>query len=315
MEGQSGPPPEETMMSSKPAGQVITCVQVGCAISTIKNPATMLISRPREPGRPTCDSCARSAFDHDVTGQLSLHPLSEYVDMFAEAKQALNATPGQVIRGETATGRPTRQHWDTGEAIITPVPAPAARVGNGFTAEERAARGGRDPAARRNPAATRWAAGAASLTSLALGITLCSESVHMEQSFMTIWGIFFIALPFLVAGIALVIWILKLAAVEAQRYKAWKATLSPEDRRAVDLAELAALTAGAYAVHERVKHSRERSAALYQERSAASRAGSVRHSEQMAAAQESWERQYGANQQGPAGPGPTRRSDIHGNLI
>jgi hypothetical protein len=287
-------------------------------IRKLTSPATMLISAWDGPGKPTCDSCARFAFDHDTSGQLSLAPLSGYVDMFAAAKQVAFATPGQVIRGETGS----RRHWDTGEQVITPAPAPApapapvpvARAGNGFTAEERARRAGRGPAARRNTARTCWTAGLASLASIALGIVLCSESVHMQQSFMTIWGVLFIALPFLISAVLLFGWILKLASAENQKLKAWKATLTPQQRLGVELAETAALYATWAGVHHHVKESRARGAAAFQARSAAYVAGQAQQQQnQMAADLRQLASQGGQGGQ-PIGPGPTRRSDIYGNF-
>jgi Na+-transporting methylmalonyl-CoA/oxaloacetate decarboxylase gamma subunit len=58
------------------------------------------------------------------------------------------------------------------------------------------------------------------------------------------WGVFFILLPFLAVAGRIVIEVIKSGVDEAQKYKNWKAGLSPEDRRKVELAETAAVWAG-----------------------------------------------------------------------
>jgi hypothetical protein len=67
------------------------------------------------------------------------------------------------------------------------------------------------------------------------------------------WGAFFIALPFIAGAIRLLAAIAHVAAGEHRQYRAWKASLPPEERMAVELAEAAALTAAAIAWHEHNK--------------------------------------------------------------
>ena len=62
-----------------------------------------------------------------------------------------------------------------------------------------------------------------------------------------LWGAFFLVLPLIVAAIV------RAAAAEHQRYRAWKASLTPEQRLAVELAEAAAATATAIALWEHHK--------------------------------------------------------------
>jgi hypothetical protein len=67
------------------------------------------------------------------------------------------------------------------------------------------------------------------------------------------WGAFFIALPVIALAIVVVAAIAHVAAGEHRQYRAWKASLPPEERMAVELAEAAALTAAAIAWHEHNK--------------------------------------------------------------
>jgi hypothetical protein len=89
-----------------------------------RNPATVLVRFLSQAPKPSCDGCARRTWE-SYPGDTQLSPLGEYIDWFAEVKQASLATPGQVIRGEAITS--------PGPAYQEPAPAPA---GNGFTAEE-----------------------------------------------------------------------------------------------------------------------------------------------------------------------------------
>lgn len=155
--------------------------------TSCRNPATILMKFASGTWLPACDQCARRIYE-SYPHMTEFAPLADYVDLFAAAREAALATPEQVIQA--------RQTWDTGEPIITPAPARPVQAGNGFTAEERAARAAR-PKTAGPSSRTWWTAGIATLASWALGITLCSESVHMQQSFMTVWGVLFILLPFL----------------------------------------------------------------------------------------------------------------------
>jgi hypothetical protein len=299
------------------------CRQTGCLISKQAQPATVLLrTRIHPTGLPACEACARFQFEMFSPGDVELAPLGEYVDLFAEAKQAMNATPGQVIRGEPAS---LRQTWDTGEPVITPVATLApARAGNGFTAEERAARTGRQGAKLSKRA---WRGlGIFTLGSLLLGIVMVAAgTAHGNNGFSgqgstsgsplaQHLGIALIVLPIVAWVFVLLLTTISEGAKEAQRYKAWKATLSPQQQRELWLAETAAMAAGAYAVHHHVKASRARGAAAFQARSAAYQAEHAqRQQDQMAADLRSLA--SGGGQQFPVVPGPTRRSDIHGNLI
>jgi hypothetical protein len=53
-------------------------------------------------------------------------------------------------------------------------------------------------------------------------------------------------------------WVVREIEAQIRRERAWKATLTPQERIAVDAAEVAALAAGAIAAHELVKRQGER---------------------------------------------------------
>jgi len=104
-----------------------------------------------------------------------------------------------------------------------------------------------------------WISGL-TMASAALGIFLISwgnrlgaQNYYYNVEPWGLWGAFFIALPVIAGAIRLLAAIAKAIAAEHQRYLAWKAALTPEQRAAVELGELAALTAAAIAMHERHK--------------------------------------------------------------
>ena len=67
------------------------------------------------------------------------------------------------------------------------------------------------------------------------------------------WGAFFVALPVIALAIVVIAAIAKAAAAEHRRYREWKASLPPEQRAAVELAEAAAAAAAAIAMWEHHK--------------------------------------------------------------
>jgi hypothetical protein len=97
---------------------------------------------------------------------------------------------------------------------------------------------------------------AAAAGSEGLGVALISWGNHLSAQDYTydvvpwgFWGAFFIALPVIALANVVVAAIAKAAAAEHQRYRAWKTSLPPEQRMAVELAEAAAMTAAAVAWH------------------------------------------------------------------
>ena len=101
---------------------------------------------------------------------------------------------------------------------------------------------------------------AAAAGSEGLGIFLITWGNHRAAQDYTydvvpwgFWGAFFIALPVIALANVVVAAIAKAAAAEHQRYRAWKTSLPPEQRMAVEVAEAAAMTAAAVAWHEHNK--------------------------------------------------------------
>jgi hypothetical protein len=100
-----------------------------------------------------------------------------------------------------------------------------------------------------------------SMCSWIIGILLITEGNHRaaQDYYYNIvpwglWGAFFFALPFIAAGLMIVGFMLSLAATEHQRYMAWKGSLTPQHRAAVEAAEFAALATAAIGLHEHHKH-------------------------------------------------------------
>jgi len=101
---------------------------------------------------------------------------------------------------------------------------------------------------------------AAAAGSEGLGISLVSWGNHLSAQDFTydvipwgFWGAFFIALPVIAVAIVVVAVIAKVAAAEHRRYKAWKASLDPGQRAAVELAEAAAATVAAIGMRQHHK--------------------------------------------------------------
>jgi hypothetical protein len=71
------------------------CRWSSCAVSSRPNPATMLMDLNGTGRLPACDDCARRYYEMRPD-LVTFAPLSEYVDMFAAAKEAALATPEQI---------------------------------------------------------------------------------------------------------------------------------------------------------------------------------------------------------------------------
>ena len=93
------------------------------------------------------------------------------------------------------------------------------------------ATGGRRPRHGVNRGAWKLpATGSLVLASWALGIFLIAEGNHQAAQALEgsvaapwiLWGLFFIALPFVIGAIAVLAAVVRAAAAEHQRYRAWK---------------------------------------------------------------------------------------------
>ena len=74
-------------------GEVLYCRMGGmCDIG--RRHATILVSVSGNPFLPSCDKCARDAYELQPN-YVRLAPLAEYVDVYAAAREAALATPEQ----------------------------------------------------------------------------------------------------------------------------------------------------------------------------------------------------------------------------
>ena len=90
------------------------------------------------------------------------------------------------------------------------------------------------------------------------GNHLASQDGTYSSAPWSFWGVVFILMP-LWAGIGWVVTeVVKFSARQHRRYRQWKASLTPQQRAAVDLAEAAAMTAAAVAMREHHKRTNAR---------------------------------------------------------
>lgn len=121
--------------------------------------------------------------------------------------------------------------------------------------------------------ARAWTLGLASAASLVLGIALMVHGDAIDQTgaqgsgWMTL-GVLFFLVPILTGISAGALWLIGEISKNIRKERAWKQTLSPGERTAVEVAETAALFAAWAVVNHAVKESQARSAAKFQERSA-----------------------------------------------
>jgi hypothetical protein len=95
-----------------------------------------------------------------------------------------------------------------------------------------------------------WTGG---ITVIAHADQLGAENYDYNGQMLDTVGVILILLPLIVAVLWIAVRIAGMAAGEHRRYQAWKGTLPPGQRTAVELAEAAALTAAAIAWHEHNK--------------------------------------------------------------
>jgi hypothetical protein len=249
-------------------------------------PATLLVIINETPGIPCCDVCAHRFYNMDPY-HVRLASLDGYVDMFAAAKQAAFATPEQFtapvpITASTALDDKVlrriwadrviycRVHWCEKSRLLTPAGQRLNAIGglwypacqkciNEFDPDQVEIApmseddtawelGMADEYARDHhwskpvSPALWWTAGISALVSFVLGGVMVA---HENAA-----GLFFLALPVLFVIGAVVVMAIRDAAEEIQQGEARQATLTPGQQAAVNVAEVAALGAGAYAVHE-----------------------------------------------------------------
>jgi hypothetical protein len=201
-------------------------------------------------------------------------PLSEYRDWYAEARR-------QMQDGVTVVTAEVIDEASTRAAAPSPAPvqprAAAICAGGPAPAQAPAASGpppGSSPGApaagpgttmSRQGARTLGGAGIAVTACVIFGLVLITWGNHLASRDGTtssapwnFWGVVFILMP-LWAGIGWVVTrLVKFSAQQHRRYRQWKASLTPQQRAAVDLAEAAAMTAAAVAWREHNKRTNAR---------------------------------------------------------
>src|ERR1700757_5207087 len=134
--------------------------------------------------------------------------------------------------------------------------------------------------------ARAWTIGLSTLASLVLGIALMVHGDAIDQAGLQgsgwmAWGVILVLIPVLTGSGAVVVFLGREISKDIRKERAWKQTLTPQQRTAVRVAETAALYATWAAVHHAVKESKARHAAEFQERSAASQARRAEHDRRM----------------------------------
>jgi len=116
-----------------------------------------------------------------------------------------------------------------------------------------------------------WTISLSSLASFILGIALMVHGDAIDQAGLQgagwmAWGVLFVLIPVLTGIVAVVVWLGREISKDIRKERAWKQTLSPQQRTAVQVVETAALFAAWGVVHESVVKGREREAARVDQR-------------------------------------------------
>jgi hypothetical protein len=257
-----------------PQWQDIVCENTGCRIRRRQRPAAVTLASIWSGALvPSCDECARRQYNHRP-GDYRVLPLSEYRDWYAEARSqmrdAVTVVTAEVIDEACArAAAPSPAPVVPRASAISargPGPAPAAAASGpppGGSPGAPAAGPGKKMS--RQAARTLLGAGIAVTASMAFGIFLITWGNHLASRDGTyshapwsFWGVVFILMP-LWAGIGWVVTqVVKFSVQQHRRYRAWKASLTPQQRAAVDLAEAAAMTAAGIAMRQRHKRTNAR---------------------------------------------------------
>jgi len=216
----------------------------------------------------SCDECARRQYNH-LPGSYRVLPLSEYRDWYAEARSqmqdAVTVVTAEVIDEACArAAAPSPAPVVPQAAAISvrgPVPAPAAAAsGPPPGGRPGAPAAGPGKKMSRPTARTPLGAGIAVTAGVIVGVVLITWGNHLasrdgtySNAPWTFWGVVFILMP-LWAGIGWVVTqVVKFSAQQHRRYREWKASLTPQQQAAADLAEAAAMTGAAIAMREHHK--------------------------------------------------------------
>lgn len=277
-------------MSEPVSGRIIMCQGSGCVACPDGSRAAVTIVTPSGACLACCDGCARYMYGN-LPQYYRILPLSEWYDQYEDAKAsaavsgivecevvsepaaqasreapegagALPAAPPRKAPREiqeSAARMPPHQHGYPGAAQGTSASSPAEPGGRAIGRHRASRSSDRARSAGRN--STAIVAGLLSVAaSWAIGIFLISWANHLGARDYTydvipwaLWGAFFVAAPLLALALRVIAAIAKAAAAEHRRYREWKASLPPEQRMAVELAEAAAMAAAAVAMHEHHK--------------------------------------------------------------
>ncbi len=234
---------------------ILYCEGTGCLIRRRQRPAAVTLASIWSGALTlSCDECARRQYNHSP-GSYRVLPLSEYRDWYALARNQMQDAATVV----------TAEVIDDGSA---PFPAPvqpqaAAISAGGPAAAPAAAASGPPPGSSpgappagpgkktsRQAARTLLGAGIAVTACVIVGVFLITWGNHLASRDWTysnapwsFWGVVFILMP-LWAGIGWIVTeVVKFSAQQHRRYQEWKASLTPQQRAAADMAEAAAMTA------------------------------------------------------------------------
>jgi hypothetical protein len=253
---------------------ILYCENTGCLIRRRQRPAAVTLASIWSGALTlSCDECARSQYNHQP-GSYRVLPLSEYRNWYAEARSqiqdAVTVVTAEVINEASArAAAPSPAPVQPQAAAIpaqVPAPAPAlAASGAPPGSGPGAPAAGPGKKMSRPAARTLLGAGIAVTAGVPLGLFLISWGNHLasrdgtySSARRSFWGVVFILMP-LWAGIGwVVIEVVKFSAQQHRRYREWKASLTPQQRAAADLAEAAAVTAAAIALREHHKRTSAR---------------------------------------------------------
>ncbi len=259
----------------KHSGPEIYCKQQWCTNGDHEpNQATAAIRTKGDDFSLSCGACVQEwELAYPAARLVNVGPIDPYLGELPD----IPGLPGRIIliplTEELAS--------EVRAALAAPAPGAVADPVTAITVPARKQRG------RKAAKLVRTA-----LASIALGIILClaaapdgREAGNTPDVHVMIFGVLLIVLPLLAGAITIVILIGRELARDIRKERAWKRALTSEQRLGAQAAETAALFAAWAGVHRWVKESNARSAALYQERSAASQARAARFSQNMAASQ------------------------------
>ena len=256
-----------------PQWQDILCENTGCLIRRRQRPAAVTLASIWSGALTlSCDECARRQYNHSP-GSYRVLPLSEYQDWYAQARNqmrdAVAVVTAEVIDDASAApGAPSPAPVLPRAAAISargsaPAPGAVAELPPGGSPGAPAAGPGKKMS--RQAARMLLGAGIGVTACVAFGIFLITWGNHLASQDGTysnapwsFWGVVFILMP-LWAGIGWVVTkVVNFSAQQHRRYREWKASLTPQQRAAADLAEAAAMTDAAMAMWEHHKRTNAR---------------------------------------------------------